>query len=77
MTDEAETVAQAAPTKGGKADPKKDDKKAKPPPKGGKGGATDALLAAYESNLPLTTAGIESLVLLLDTKLESLPFESL
>lgn len=76
MDDEAE-AAQAAPTKGGKADPKKDDKKGKPPAKGGKGGAADALLAAYESNLPLTTAGIESVVLLLDTRLESLPFESL
>ena len=79
MMDGAETVAQAAPTKGGKADPKKDDKKAKPAAaaKGAKGGAADALLAAYESTLPLTTAGIESLVLLLDAKLESLPFESL
>ena len=77
MADEAEAVAQAAPAKGGKADPKKDDKKAKAPPKGGKGGAADALLAAYESNLPLTSAGIESVVLFLDTKLESLPFESL
>ena len=34
-------------------------------------------MAAYESNLPLPSSGIESLVLLLDTKLESLPLESL
>jgi len=59
----------ASPTKGGKADPKKDDKKGKPAAKPGKGGAGDAVLAAYESNLPLPTSGIESLVLILDTKL--------
>jgi hypothetical protein len=34
-------------------------------------------LASYESNLPLTTSGIESLVIILDQRLESLPLESL
>lgn len=67
----------ASPAKGGKVDPKKDDKKGKPPAKPGKGGAGEAVLAAYESNLPLPTSGIESLVLILDTKLQSLPLESL
>lgn len=67
----------AAPVKGGgKAEPKKDDKKAaKAPPKGGKG--ADAQLAAFESNIPLPTSGIESLIFVLDSKIESLPFESL
>ena len=37
----------------------------------------DAQLAAYESNLPLTSSGIESLILFIDTKIESLPIESL
>ena len=75
--DGADAAAQAAPAKGGKADGKKDDKKAaKPPAKGGKGGA-EAQLAAYESNLPLPASGIESLILLLDSKIESLPLESL
>lgn len=76
--EEGADAAAAAPAKGGaKADPKKDDKKAaKPPAKGGKGGA-EAQLAAYESNLPLPASGIESLILLLDSKIESLPLESL
>jgi len=34
-------------------------------------------LAAYESTLPLTTAGIESVVICVDKRLEALPFESL
>lgn len=45
--------------KGGK---KEEAKKKEAPKKGGKDE-----LAAYESNLPLSTSGIESLVLLLDT----------
>lgn len=45
------------------------------PPKGGKGAPGE--LAAYESNLPLPTSGIESLVLLIDHRIESLPFETL
>ena len=79
--DEGEGAALAAPVKGGKADPKKDDKKAAaakaPPAKGGKVGGGDAQLAAYESSLPLPASGIESLILLVDSKLQSLPFESL
>ena len=62
-----------------KVDPKKDDKKAAKgaPAKGGKGGGAEAQLAAYESTLPLPTSGIESLVLVIDSKLQSLPFESM
>lgn len=70
----------AAPAKGGKVDPKKDDKKAAAkgaPPKGGKAAAGEAQLAAYESNLPLPASGIESVILLIDWKLQSLPLESL
>lgn len=77
LDEEAEAAAQAAPAKAAKQDPKKDDKKGKPPAKGAKGGGAEAQLAAYESNLPLPTSGIESLILILDHKLESLPFESL
>lgn len=78
MGDALEEEDPAAPAKGAK-DAKKDDKKdkGKAPPAKGKGGAADANLAAYESNLPLTSSGIESLVLILDTKLSSLPLESL
>ena len=63
----------------------KPGQKGGPPPKaaqakpvgkpGGKAAAGE--LAAYESNLPLPTSGIESLVLLIDNRIESLPFESL
>lgn len=72
---EEEAEAAQAPAKG-KADPKKDDKKGGKAPAKGKG-AADAALAAYESNLPVPSSGIESLVLLIDSKLESLPLESL
>lgn len=75
---EGEEGDPAAAAKG--KDAKKDDKKdkgGKAPPAKGKGGGAEAMLAAYESNLPLTSSGIESLVLILDTKLESLPLESL
>lgn len=61
--------------KGGAA--KKDEKKA--PAKGGaKGGASKGgELPAYESNLPLPTSGVESLILLIDHRIESLPLEHL
>jgi Peptidase family C50 len=80
VQEEEEQIAQAAPGKGAPA-PKKDDKKAPPakappagkPAAGGKGAPGE--LAAYESNLPLPTSGIESIVLLLDHRIESLPFE--
>lgn len=52
----------AAPAKG-KADPKK--------------GAASAEVAAYESPLPTTTAGIESVIFLIDRRIETLPFESM
>ena len=81
LLEEEEIAQQQVPAKGG-APPKKDDKKAPPakaapgkPAAGGKGGPGE--LAAYESNLPLPTSGIESLVLLLDPRIESLPFECL
>lgn len=65
---------------GGKpADPKKPDPKAKAPaPAKGKPPAKGmpSELAAFESTLPLTTSGIESIVVCVDKRLESLPFES-
>lgn len=81
--EEAQVAQNAAPGGKGAPAPKKDDKKAPPakaPPAGkaapgGKGGPGE--LAAYESNLPLPTSGIESLVLLLDHRIESLPFENM
>lgn len=70
----------AATTKGGKpVDAKKPDAKAKAPaPAKGKAPVKGqpADLAAYESTLPLTTGGIESIVICVDRRLESLPFES-
>jgi hypothetical protein len=78
----SEVSLEAANAKVGKADPKKDAGAAKgkaPPAKPGKGGGGggDAILAMYESSLPLPTSGIETVVLFLDTKLESLPLEGL
>lgn len=77
-TQEEEEMQPPAGAKG--APPKKDDKK-QPPPKqpagkpAGKGAPGE--LATYESNLPLPTSGIESLILLIDHRIESLPFETL
>lgn len=82
--EEDEALQQQVP--GGKgappAAPKKEDKKAPPakaPPgkgaPGGKGGPGEA--AVYESSLPLPTSGIECLVLLVDHRIETLPFEAL
>lgn len=66
--------------KGGKpADAKKPDAKAKAPaPAKGKPAVKGqpADIAAFESTLPLTTGGIESIVICVDRRLESLPFES-
>lgn len=80
--EEEELASQQVTMAGGKgAPPKKDDKKAPPAkpapgkPAGGKGGPGE--LAVYESNLPLPTSGIESLILLIDHRIESLPFETL
>lgn len=67
------------PTKGGKAVEKKADPKAKAPaPAKGKAPVKGAPadLASYESTLPLTTGGIESIVICVDRRLESMPFES-
>lgn len=74
--DAAAAGAKGAPPKG-KVDPKAPPAKAAPgkPAAGAKGGPGE--LAAFESNLPLPTSGIESLVLLIDHRIESLPFETL
>ena len=67
----------AADPKAGKKEKKDDGKKAaKPAGKPGKGGASTEV-AAYESPLPLTTGGIESMVIMVDQMLETLPIESL
>lgn len=73
--DEEET----APLPGGaKGAVKKDDKKQAPAKAApAKGSAKGGELAAYESNLPLPTSGIESLILLIDNRIESLPIENL
>jgi hypothetical protein len=63
--DEPAAAAAAAAGKKGKEPVKQDLKK----------GAKDEL-AKYESNLPLPTSGIESLVLLLDSRISSLPIEA-
>ena len=78
--EEEDDAAGAGKGAGKAVEAKKDDKKAPPkapPPKGGKAGGAEAQLAAYESNLALPASGIESLVLLIDPKLQSLPLESL
>lgn len=58
-----------------KPDPKKaPPAKGKPDPK--KGGA-EKEVAAFESPLPTTTAGVESVIFLIDKRIETLPFESM
>lgn len=64
----------------GKKDTKKEEAKKVPPKpaKPAKGGpAAQAELAAYESNLPTTSSGIESIVICVDHRFETLPIESL
>ena len=59
----------------------KEEKKAAPAkaaPKGGKGAAGQPIeVAAYESNIPLTTGGVESVVIMIDQAFETLPIEAL
>ena len=53
--------------KGGKAKEEKKAPPAKAAAKGGKGGGgAQAEVAAYESNIPLTTGGVESVVIMVD-----------
>ena len=61
----------------GKAAEKKEEKKKDAGKAPAKGAKTDAALAAYESPLPLPTSGLESIVLFIDDRIESLPLESL
>ena len=73
--EEAEEGAPAVTVPGGK----KEEKKGAPPPKADpkKGGGKGEELAKYESALPLTSGGVESVVLLLDDRLMDLPLEAL
>lgn len=80
IEDQAELSMNAGKPGGKPADAKKPDPKAKAPaPAKGKPPAKGmpSELAAFESTLPLTTSGIESVVICVDKRLESLPFESL
>jgi len=70
---EAQTTLKAGAKK---EDPKKAAAKAPPKAKGG-GPAAQAELASYESNLPTTASGIESVVICIDHRFETLPIESL
>jgi hypothetical protein len=63
--------------KGSKAKEEKKAPPAKAPAKGAKGGAAPAEVAAFESNIPLTTGGVESVVILVDQMFETLPIEAL
>lgn len=83
---ELESIADDASNAGGApgkgtAKPKDDPKKAPPKAaaaKGGKAGAGQpAEVAAYESNIPLTTGGVEALVIIMDQMFETLPLEAL
>ena len=78
-------VDNASLQKGSLGSKKVEDPKAKQPPakqaaapaKGAPVKGQEAQLAAYESILPLTTGGIESLVVIVDHCFETLPIESL
>lgn len=75
--DEAEDGS-AANAKGGKAKEEKKAPPAKAPAKGGKAAPGQPIeVAAYESNIPLTTGGVESVVIMVDQLFETLPIESL
>jgi hypothetical protein len=79
--DVPEEDPQATTGKGGAAAKKEEAKK--PPPKAAakpaKGGAAaaQAELSAYESGLPNTTGGVESVVVCVDHRFETLPIEGL
>jgi len=74
---EEEEPAQVDPkaAAGAKGGVKKDDKK--PAGKAPAKGAAKGELGVYESPLPMTSAGVETLVLMLDSRLEGLPVEAL
>ena len=76
--DDNASMNASALAKGGKG---KDEAKKAPPAKaaakGGKGGGQPIEVAAYESNIPLTTGGVESVVVMVDQMFETLPIESL
>ena len=75
---EEEVEVNPSPVKGKPGAEKKPDPKAKAPPaKKAPAKGAPSELAAYESTLPLTTSGIESVVIFIDRRIETLPFESL
>lgn len=79
-SDQSPREMNATPTNA-KAPAKPDPKKAPPPkgkadPKKGAAGA-EKEVAAFESPLPTTTGGIESVIFMIDKRIETLPFESL
>lgn len=76
ITVELNKFINVAPAEPEEEEGKKDDKKGGKDAKGAaKGGKDD--LPKYESNLPLPNGGIESLILLPDTRLSELPLEAL
>ena len=78
LTIEDDSLAAAADPK---AKGKDDGKKAAPAKAAGKpgkpGAGQPAEVAAYESNIPLTTGGVESVVIMIDQFFETLPIEGL
>lgn len=74
--EEADDVS-AANAKGGKAKEEKKAPPAKPPAKGKAAAGQPIEVAAYESNIPLTTGGVESIVIMIDQLFETLPIEAL
>mmetsp|Transcript_23218 Transcript_23218/g.22770 ORF Transcript_23218/g.22770 Transcript_23218/m.22770 type:complete len:220 (+) Transcript_23218:2026-2685(+) len=77
LKSEEEDLAVQQQNVGGKAPPKKEEKKAPPAKAAPKGKPGAGELAAFESNLPLPTSGIESLIILVDDRIDSLPLEHL
>lgn len=78
-THEEEDVDVLDPALNKGATKKEEAKKVPPkiPPKAKGGPAAQAELAAYESNLPTTASGIETVVICCDHRFETLPIESL
>jgi len=68
VTEEAEDAddVSAANVKGGKAKEEKKAPPAKAPPKGKAAAGQPVEVAAFESNIPLTTGGVESIVIMVD-----------
>lgn len=74
---EVQDDASAANAKGKAKEDAKKAPPAKPAAKGKAAAGQPIEVAAFESNIPLTTGGVESIVIMIDQSFETLPIEAL